>query len=65
MGNSRRRADKMVRRAMIGPNRVQKASKKRSRRVLRLPSAATGLRLCSPFNSTLILTEKSPRDSVG
>ncbi|EGN91207.1 hypothetical protein SERLA73DRAFT_80905 [Serpula lacrymans var. lacrymans S7.3] len=55
MGNSRRRADKM------GPKSVQK----RSRRVLRLPSAATGLRLCSPFNSTLILTEKSPRDSVG
>ncbi|EGO18482.1 hypothetical protein SERLADRAFT_404219, partial [Serpula lacrymans var. lacrymans S7.9] len=48
-----------------GPKESKKVVHKRSRRVLRLPSDATGLRLCSPFNTTLILTEKLPRDSVG
>ncbi|EGO30300.1 hypothetical protein SERLADRAFT_375527, partial [Serpula lacrymans var. lacrymans S7.9] len=48
-----------------GPKESKKAVQKWSRRVLRLPSHATGLRLCSPFNTTLILTEKLHQDSVG
>ncbi|EGO19634.1 hypothetical protein SERLADRAFT_402204 [Serpula lacrymans var. lacrymans S7.9] len=38
----------------------KKVVQKLSRRVLRLPSDATGLQMRSPFNTTLILTEKSP-----
>ncbi|EGO26125.1 hypothetical protein SERLADRAFT_384380, partial [Serpula lacrymans var. lacrymans S7.9] len=48
-----------------GPKESKKTVQKQFRKVLRLPSDATGLHLCSPFNTTLILTEKPPRDSVG
>ncbi|EGO30287.1 hypothetical protein SERLADRAFT_375512, partial [Serpula lacrymans var. lacrymans S7.9] len=56
---------KIAQKGPKGPKESKKAVQKRSRRVLRLPSHATGLRLCSPFNTTLILTEKLHQDSVG